>query len=162
MSNPFDELVLEGSAALLFTPCPGTKTEALKDALLTLKQAGASAILTLMPREEMELNQVTDLPALCEELGLAWFHCPIEDDHAPRADFATAWQQQGRQIHQLLKEGKKIAIHCKGGSGRTGLVAAQILLERGIDKERVKQRIQALRPNALTLAPHQAYFQSLS
>ena len=61
MSHPFDELVLEGSAALLFTPCPGTKTAALKDALLTLKQAGASAILTLMPREEMERNQVTDL-----------------------------------------------------------------------------------------------------
>jgi protein-tyrosine phosphatase len=161
MSHPFDELVLEGSAALIFTPCPGTKTEALKDSLLTLKQAGASAILTLMPKDEIARNQVTDLPTLCEELGLAWFHCPIEDDHAPLADFATAWQQQGPHIHKLLKEGKKVAIHCKGGSGRTGLVAAQILLERGIDKERVKQRIQALRPYALTLAPHEAYFQSL-
>ncbi|WP_233007555.1 phosphatase domain-containing putative toxin [Rheinheimera faecalis] len=161
MSHPFDELVLEGSAALIFTPCPGTKTEALKDSLLTLKQAGASAILTLMPEDEIARNKVTDLPTLCEELGLAWFHCPIEDDHAPLADFATAWQQQGPQIHKLLKEGKKVAIHCKGGSGRTGLVAAQILLERGIDKELVKQRIQALRPFALTLAPHQAYFQSL-
>jgi len=161
MSHPFDELALEGSAALIFTPCPGTKTQTLKDSLLTLKQAGTSAILTLMPEDEIARNQVTDLPALCQELGLAWFHCPIEDDHAPLADFATAWQQQGPQIHQLLKEGKKVAIHCKGGSGRTGLVAAQIMLERGIDKEHVKQRIQALRPNALTLAPHQAYFQSL-
>ena len=161
MSHPFDELVLEGSAALIFTPCPGTKTEALKDSLLTLKQAGASAILTLMPAEEMEQNQVTDLPTFCNELELAWFHCPIEDDHAPLADFAAAWQQHGSHIHQLLKDGKKVAIHCKGGSGRTGLVAAPIMLERGIDKERVKQRIQALRPYALTLAPHQAYFQSL-
>ena len=42
MSHPFDELVLEGSAALLFTPCPGTKTEALKDSLLTLKQAAGN------------------------------------------------------------------------------------------------------------------------
>ncbi len=161
MSHPFDELVLEGSAALLFTPCPGTKTEGLKDSLLRLKQAGASAILTLMPEDEIARNQVTDLPILCEELGLAWFHCPIEDDQAPLADFAAAWQQQGPQIHQLLKDGKKVAIHCKGGSGRTGLVAAQIMVERGIDKERVRQRIQALRPYALTLAPHQAYFQSL-
>lgn len=161
MSHPFDELVLEGPAALLFTPCPGTKTEGLKDSLLRLKQAGASAILTLMPEDEIARNQVTDLPILCEELGLAWLHCPIEDDHAPLADFAAAWQQQGPQIHQLLKDGKKVAIHCKGGSGRTGLVAAQIMVERGIDKERIRQRIQALRPYALTLAPHQAYFQSL-
>lgn len=161
MSHPYDELVLEGSAALLFTPCPGTKGKALDASLLTLKQAGASAIITLMPTEEMERNAVTDLPERCAELELAWFQCPIEDEHAPLADFASAWQQHGPAVHQLLKDGKKIAIHCKGGSGRTGLMAAQIMLERGIDKAQVKQRIQALRPNALTLVPHLTYFQSL-
>lgn len=161
MSHPYDELVLEGSAALIFTPCPGTKGESLNASLLTLKQAGASAIITLMLTEEMERNAVTDLPERCAELELAWFQCPIEDDHAPLADFASAWQQHGPRVHQLLKDGKKVAIHCKGGSGRTGLVAAQIMVERGVDKERVKQRVQAVRPFALTLKPHEEYFNAL-
>ena len=158
MSHPYDELVLEGSAALIFTPCPGTKGESLNASLLTLKQAGASAIITLMPTEEMERNAVTDLPERCAELELEWFQCPIEDDHAPQADFATAWQSAGPMVHQLLDEGKTVAIHCKGGSGRTGLMAAQILLERGQSKAAVKSAVQALRPYALTLEPHVQYF----
>ena len=64
-------------------------------------------------------------------------------------------------MHTLLRQGEKVAIHCKGGSGRTGLVAAQILLELGLDKIEAKQRVQALRPYALTLAPHLAYFNAL-
>jgi len=64
-------------------------------------------------------------------------------------------------VHALLRQGQKVAIHCKGGSGRTGLVAAQILLELGLDKIEAKQRVQALRPYALTLAQHLAYFNTL-
>lgn len=161
MKHPYDELVLEGAAALIFTPCPGTKGASLQDSLQTLKQAGVAAIMTLMPQQEMAQNAVEALPAWCDELELRWFHCPVEDDQAPQADFTAAWQLHSVDIHQLLSEGKKVAIHCKGGSGRTGLIAAQIMLERGIDKAQVKQRIQALRPNALTLAPHLTYFQSL-
>lgn len=161
MKHPYDHLVLEGAAALIFTPCPGTKGASLQDSLQTLQQAGAAAIISLMPQQEMTQNAVDALPALCDELKLRWFHCPVEDDQAPLADFAAAWQLHSADIHQLLNDGKNIAIHCKGGSGRTGLIAAQIMLERGIDKAEVKQRIQALRPNALTLASHLRYFQSL-
>lgn len=161
MLHPFDELPLAGHAALLFTPCPGTKTQPLVESLQTLKQAGAKAILTLMPAEEMAQHQVTGLPTLCQALGLVWFNCPVMDDHAPQADFQHAWLQQRAEIHQLLDAGQKIAIHCKGGSGRTGLIAAQILLERGVEPTQIKTQIQALRPYALTLAAHQDYFQSL-
>jgi protein-tyrosine phosphatase len=37
-----------------------------------------------------------------------------------------------------------------GGSGRTGLLAAHILLERGWDLDTIKARVQALRPGAFT------------
>ncbi len=57
----------------------------------------------------------------------------------------------------MLDVGKTIAIHCKGGSGRTGLVAAQILLERGVPLEQVIDQVRAIRPNALQLPVHQSY-----
>ena len=160
MSHPFDRLPLEPTipAGLLFTPCPGTKGTSLPEALATLKQAGASALITLMPAAELAKHQAQALAEYCETAELAWFHCPIEDDHAPQADFATAWQLAGPMVHQLLDEGKTVAIHCKGGSGRTGLMAAQILLERGQSKAAVKNAVQALRPYALTLEPHVQYF----
>ena len=165
-SHPFDELVINpgtaATAALLFTPCPGTKGVDIKTSLQQLKAAGAVALISLTPDSEMQQLQVNDIPTLCRELGLGWFHCPIEDDHAPLTDFAAAWQQASPLVHQLLDAGKTVVIHCKGGSGRTGLMAAQILLERGNNKEAVKSRVQALRPFALTLAPHVDYFEQLA
>ncbi len=164
MSHPYDLLPLDAqsSAGLIFTPCPGTKGTSITEALATLQQAGAAAVISLNPISELENLQVADLGAEVNAKGLQWFHCPIEDDHAPLEDFAAAWQQAGPLVHQLLDAGKTVAIHCKGGSGRTGLMAAQILLERGNNKEAVKSRVKALRPFALTLAPHVDYFEQLA
>ena len=157
MKHPFDILPLESGANLIFTPCPGTKAVELQASLEQLASAGAVAILTLMPIEEMQRNAVNDLPALCASLGLQWFHLPIEDDRAPEQAFQTSWQLAKGKIHALVESGKSIAIHCKGGSGRTGLVAAQILLERGVPLEQVIDKVRAVRPNALQLPAHQAY-----
>lgn len=165
MQHPFDELLVNpgtsATAALIFTPCPGSKGVDLKTSLQQLKAAGAKAVISLTPDEEMTELQVTEMPALCRELELHWFHCPIGDDQAPGLAFAEGWQQASAMVHQLLRQGGKVAIHCKGGSGRTGLMAAKILLELGLDKIHVKQRVQALRPYALTLKPHLDYFNQL-
>lgn len=163
MSHPYDLLALnpQATTGLIFTPCPGTKGTSIAEALATLQKAGAAAVISLNPTSELESLQVADLGAEVNAKGLQWFHCPIEDDHTPLADFAAAWQQAGPLVHQLLDAGKTVAIHCKGGSGRTGLMAAQILLERGSNKEKVKSMVQALRPFALTLEPHVRYFNSL-
>lgn len=162
MSHPFDKLPLNNNAGLIFTPCPGTKNTSIADAIATLKDAGATALITLMPTTELESLQVLDIAQHCKAAGLAWFHCPIADDHAPEQDFAAAWQVAAPQVHQQLIAGHQVAIHCKGGSGRTGLMAAQILYERGLAKDVVTSKIQALRPYALTLAPHVQYFTQLN
>lgn len=46
---------------------------------------------------------------------------------------------------------KTIAIHCKGGTGRTRLVAAFILNSAGYTKEEVYNRVQSIRPKALAI-----------
>nr|WP_324257225.1 cyclin-dependent kinase inhibitor 3 family protein [Cellvibrio fontiphilus] len=162
MNHPFDILPLDNGAAFIFTPCPGTKQVELKTSLEQLAAAGATAVLTLMENEEMERNKVTDLPHLCAELNLQWFHLPIEDDHAPEQEFAVAWQVASKKIHALLDSGKTIAIHCKGGSGRTGLVAAQILIERGMPLDTVTEQIRALRPNSLQVPAQQTYIKTIA
>ena len=161
-THPSDLLPLDREGAgLILTPCPGTKGVSPGVALAQLKAAGAGAVITLMPESEMASNEVTNLAELCAEAGLRWFHLPIEDDHRPEADFAAAWQAQRPAVHQLLDSGGKIAIHCKGGSGRTGLMAAQILVERGRSKDEARAAVKALRPNALSLAVHQDYLSAL-
>ncbi len=162
MKHPFDILPLHNGAGLIFTPCPGTKEVDLKTSLVQLAAAGASAVLTLMQNEEMQRNQVTDLPLLCTQLNLRWFHLPIEDDHAPEQEFHLAWQGASQNIHALLNDGKKIAIHCKGGTGRTGLVAAQILLESGLPLAEVIERVRAVKPNALRIPMQLEYIAKIA
>ncbi|UTW10891.1 cyclin-dependent kinase inhibitor 3 family protein [Marinobacterium rhizophilum] len=146
---------------LIFTPCPGTRETSLDDALDTLKAAGASALLTLMPAEELARNQAENLPEQCKQRGIEWFHLPVEDDQAPAAPFQLAWKAHRQHIRQLLIEGKNIAIHCKGGSGRTGLIAAQLLIECGVPLQQAIDKVQALRPRAIQSTDHVNYIRQL-
>lgn len=151
MTHPTWQLnVAENDAALILTPCPGTKGVDLETSLKELKAAGALAIVTALDFEEMEAAGVSELPQLAEQLGLAWFHQPIEDDHAPDEQFDARWEEISPQLHNVLDQGGKVALHCMGGSGRTGLLAAHLLLELDWDLDVIKAEVKALRPGAFT------------
>ena len=155
MSHPFDVLNIPGHAGrLIFTPCPGTKDSSLGSALSTLQQAGAAAVLTLMPTAELAQNGAGELPALSAGQGLLWLHLPVADEQVPLADFDAAWPAAMAQIRELLAADKAIAIHCKGGSGRTGLIAARILIKLGIARSEAISLVQALRPKAIQHPAH--------
>jgi len=160
MTHPYDELAI-ADCRLLFTPCPGTKGPSVAESLQHLQQAGAKAVLTLMPAVELAKLNISGLAEHCQTLGLTWYHCPIEDDCAPTAEFSNAWLQAAPQLQQLLDQQQAIAIHCKGGSGRTSLAAAQLLVERGVAKADITAKIREVRPHALTLAAHVNYFNAL-
>mgnify|MGYP000001583388 FL=1 len=158
--HPFDILNLDNGARLIFTPCPGTKEASLQASLKTLQAAGADAVVTMMPDAELSEFKADSLPAECAALGLAWFQLPVEDDCAPEAPFAAAFANHKTALLARLAAGQTLAIHCRGGSGRTGLMAAILLLESGYAPARVKTLVQGLRPKALTLAPHVDYLNS--
>lgn len=142
---------------LLLTPCPGTQDSSLEASLDTLKEAGASVLLTLMTTEELIDNAVENLPEYCQLRGIQWFHLPIEDDQAPGELFQLAWESNREQIKQSFMQGDTIAIHCKGGSGRTGLIAAQLLIECGVGLQDALNTVQALRPRAIVKPQHVTY-----
>lgn len=155
MSHPYDVLDVPGSTAqLIFTPCPGSKGTSVSEALTTLQAAGAEALITLMPAEELARNEATQLPQLCAERDFEWFHLPVADEQVPLADFDDAWGESVARISELLSAGKSVAIHCKGGSGRTGLIAARILIDRKVPRETAIASVQALRPKAIQHPAH--------
>ncbi len=163
MTHPTWQLnVLENGAALILTPCPGTKGEDLKTSLERLKVQGAEAIVTALQNSEMEQAAVTELPVIAEQLGLKWYHQPIEDDHAPDEEFAECWKITGPKVHKVLQSGGKVVLHCMGGAGRTGLLAAHILLELGWKADTIKSEVQALRPGAFTKPVQIEYLQKIS
>lgn len=161
MSNthPFWTLPLADGAKLLLTPCPGTKDASLHDSLLQLKEAGATAVLTALEPGDLPDNGLEQLAEEAKAMGMKWFHLPIEDDCAPGAPFEANWPVARVAAQQMLDNGEALVIHCMGGSGRTGLIAARLMLDRGVALETAIEQIQALRPGAFTRQAHIDYIQ---
>ncbi len=102
-------------AEIILTPCPGTKGADLNTALAQIKESGAHVVLTFMTQEELDKNELSDIGKSVMETGMSWFHLPIIDDHAPETPFLEAWISAGPAVHDLIEQGKSIAVHCKGG-----------------------------------------------
>ncbi len=156
MTHPTWQLDLE-QGALVLTPCPGTKGVDLEASLVQLKEQGVEAIVTALDNTELESKGVAQLGEAAEKLGMQWFQIEIEDDCAPGDDFAVKWQQARSVLHQVVDNGGKVAMHCMGGSGRTGLLAAHLLLEKQWPLSDIVKEVQALRPGAFT-KPVQVYY----
>lgn len=158
MSHPYSLKSLpHAPGGLIFTPCPGTQASDLAESLETLKQAGAVALVTLMSDAELRENGVGQLGVEARKHGLEWFQLPIEDDQAPDENFETKWRENRHPLDAVLASNKALAIHCKGGSGRTGLFAARLLIESGMPRSEAIKWVQALRPRAIQKPAHIDY-----
>ncbi|WP_159739884.1 cyclin-dependent kinase inhibitor 3 family protein [Vibrio atypicus] len=149
MTHPTWQLDVD-NGALVLTPCPGTKGVDLDSSLKQLKEQGVQAIVTALDDAELASKDVAELGVKAEQLGMQWFQIEIEDDCAPGETFAEKWQAASPALHQIVDNGGKVAMHCMGGSGRTGLFSAHLLLEKGWPLAEIVTQVQALRPGAFT------------
>lgn len=129
-----------GSGRIGISFCPGKQGRSLagfdwKRDLATdlnaVRDWGAAAVVSLIETHEMEMLGISNLGSAVAELGMKWFHLPIPDVTAPGADFEQGWRSAGPHVRGLLAIGQSVFIHCKGGLGRAGTVAARLLIELG-------------------------------
>jgi ADP-ribosyl-[dinitrogen reductase] hydrolase len=150
------------------TFCPGKKqTDArtgvwdrnLDDDMKAIKAFEAAALVTLMPDGELQSlgvysEQVRDKAS---ELGIEWFQLPIPDQGIPDQSFETVWTAVEPRLLALLRAGRNIVIHCKGGLGRTGTIAALLLIECGADPEMAVRSVRNARPGAIENTRQEQY-----
>ena len=110
---------------------------------------GAAAVLTLMPSTELEQYRAGHLGAACEAQGMEWYHLPIEDCNVPDQEFETAWLYAGLRLREHLRNGRHVLVHCRGGLGRSGTIAARLLVELGWTPSDAIQAVRAARPGAI-------------
>ena len=60
-------------------------------------------------------------------------------------------------IVNMIKKGDNVLIHCKGGLGRSGTIAALILIELGISNEQAIIQVRQARPGAIDIADQEKY-----
>ena len=109
---------------------------------------GAAAVVTLLEAHELPTLKVERMGDAVAARGMRWFHLPIPDVTAPRPEFEAQWMGDGARIRDLLRGGKAVFVHCKGGLGRAGTIAARLLVELGdTTAEQAIARVRAARGN---------------
>jgi hypothetical protein len=110
---------------------------------------GAKLVLTLVEPAELKALNVAHLGQEIERRGIAWRHLPIADYSVPGAEFEQQWAVEGREIRDRLRRGEDVLVHCKGGLGRAGMMAARLLVELGVEPEEAIRSVRSVRKGAI-------------
>ena len=146
------------SGALGITHCPGRNTidsagcrwkRSLRDDLRDLTAWGAGAVLTLVEDHEFARLGVPELATEMRGAGLVWYHMPIPDMAVPGKAFDEAWARDGARILGSLHAGERVLVHCAGGLGRSGMIAAKLLTGLGASAKHAIAAVRQARPGAI-------------
>jgi protein-tyrosine phosphatase len=96
----------------------------------------------LTAQEERDLDRVQEEKEV-KAAGMKFLSLPIPDRHIPGSE--TELTATIEQMDSLLAAGKNLVVHCRQGIGRTGLVAACLLISKGLSPEVAVKRISNAR-----------------
>jgi protein-tyrosine phosphatase len=155
-----------GGGRIGITLCPGKWGPSAKDYrwerdlgidLDVIAEWQPSMVLTLIEDHEFHMLKVSDLGAQVGARGIAWHHLPITDVSVPDRRFEAGWQTAGVAARQALQAGERVLVHCRGGLGRAGTIAARLLIELGADVEDAVRKVRTARPGAIETDAQLAY-----
>lgn len=121
----------------------------LANAVGAIRAWGASAVVTLLPGEELALLGLAGLGPALRASGLDWLHLPILDMGTPDAAFEEAFAEALPVLVGRLDRGERVLVHCRAGIGRTGAVAARLLVARGVAPSAAIALVRRVRPGAV-------------
>lgn len=166
-NNPLriDEVPLP-SGTIGMTFCPGKKgpsqngyywDRSLTDDLEVIAQWNPDIVVTLLQPYEFELLEVSDFPQRIKEYNFDWMHIKMHDVSPPDNAFEEIWPEAGRKVADTLTQCGKVLMHCRGGIGRTGTIAAVTLCGMGYSPEQAIKLIRSHRSGTIETREQEEY-----
>jgi protein-tyrosine phosphatase len=162
-----DTIALPGNRGHIgMTICPGKKDQGysgtvwdrdLATDLDAIAEWKANAVVTLLEEFELKMLGISNLPAFLDERGIEWHHLPIRDVDIPDKHFEVRWRENGQRIKTILSGGGKVLLHCRGGIGRTGMIAAKLLVEFGFKPSDAVALVRRTRPGTIETEAQEQY-----
>jgi protein-tyrosine phosphatase len=125
----------------------------LEDEIRSLRGANVDVLVSLLEEDEQSQLELGEEGRLTEVSGMRFVRFPIPDRGVP-ASLQGAVELL-REINHSLGEGQNVAVHCRQGIGRSGLIAAGTLIAAGVDPELALKSVSSARGLAIPETPEQ-------
>jgi len=115
----------------------------------SIKEQGVSKIYCLQEEDELQYlggETIKQREDSLSELGIELIHSPIGDFRVPTPEQA---KRLSKMIMNDVIGGKSILIHCMGGLGRSGTIAACALVHYGLKADEAINLVRTVRPGTL-------------
>jgi len=103
----------------------------LDDEISRLRDEGFDVVVSLLTREETEELGLIGERETIKRHGLQYCNYPIPDLGIPPSNKSA--RELLARIHHDLQSDKRVALHCRGSIGRSGLIAAGTLVLAGVE-----------------------------
>lgn len=84
---------------------------------------------------------------------------PVADDGVPTSEQVA---QLVSFIDMQFSQNRAVAIHCKGGKGRTGTLLAAYLISKGASYDEAMNKIDSAQPNAIRKSFQKVFLEELA
>jgi protein-tyrosine phosphatase len=125
----------------------------LEDEARGWRGAGLDVVVSLLEKEEAAQLELAHEGTAAESQKVRFISFPIPDRGVPVSTQAAL--SLLRNIAEALEEGKNVAVHCRQGIGRSGLIAAGVLMTSGIGVEKAIEIVSAARGQTVPETPAQ-------
>jgi protein-tyrosine phosphatase len=115
----------------------------LEDEIANWRRAGVDTVLSLLTPEEEQTLDLSREAGAVKTRGMDFISLPIPDRQVPGSETEVAAALE--RVNARLSAGKNVVVHCRQGVGRSGLVAACLLVTKGLDPRAAVERVSAAR-----------------
>ena len=105
--------------------------------------SGVTAVMSLLTHEEARELELTSECAMATREGMDFYSLPILDRQVPRSPSPVAAILD--DLATDLESGKHAVIHCRQGIGRSGMIAACLLVMRGMNPNSAVSEVEHAR-----------------
>ncbi|MEL0215349.1 MAG: dual specificity protein phosphatase family protein [Burkholderiaceae bacterium] len=85
----------------------------------------------------------------------------MKDMTPPDSEFLLNFSSTHSELVNAVRSGFGIAIHCKGGLGRSGTIAALLLRNFGFSSQQAIQTVRKTRPGSIETMEQELFLLSL-
>ena len=125
----------------------------LADDIQSLKEAGVDVLVSALTLSEAEELGLTAEEDCCRRCGIEFLSFPVEDRSVPAT--MNAFDAFLNDLNKRLSKGKRVAVHCRAGIGRSAIIAACLLSQNGLSAEAAFSAIQKARGILVPDTPEQ-------